>query len=188
MISQTEKKAIISLIHQEVVPAIGCTEPIAVALCVAKARETLGYQPERIDLRLSANILKNAMGVGIPGTGMIGLPIAVALGAIIGRSDYQLEVLRDSNREAVERAKRYIAEERIHIRLEEHDPDKLFIGCLCSANGHEAEAVIKGGHTRFVFLRRDAEVVLRRDDDAVADALHDTAEQHNKETRRKRAQ
>ena len=171
MISQTEKKAIISLIHQEVVPAIGCTEPIAVALCVAKARETLGYQPERIDLRLSANILKNAMGVGIPGTGMIGLPIAVALGAIIGRSDYQLEVLRDSNREAVERAKRYIAEERIHIRLEEHDPDKLFIGCLCSANGHEAEAVIKGGHTRFVFLRRDAEVVLRRDDDVVADEM-----------------
>ena len=65
------------------VPAIGCTEPIAVALCVARAAELLGSLPKHIDVRLSANILKNAMGVGIPGTGMIGLPIAIALGAAL---------------------------------------------------------------------------------------------------------
>ena len=82
MITETERKRIIDLIHQEVVPAIGCTEPIAVALCVAKATETLGTKPEKINVLLSANILKNAMGVGIPGTGMIGLPIAIALGAL----------------------------------------------------------------------------------------------------------
>ena len=86
MITETERKRIIDLIHQEVVPAIGCTEPIAVALCVAKATETLGTKPEKINVLLSANILKNAMGVGIPGTGMIGLPIAIALGALIGIS------------------------------------------------------------------------------------------------------
>ena len=96
MITETERKRIIDLIHQEVVPAIGCTEPIAVALCVAKATETLGTKPEKINVLLSANILKNAMGVGIPGTGMIGLPIAIALGALIGKSEYQLEVLKDS--------------------------------------------------------------------------------------------
>ena len=82
MITETERKRIIDLIHQEVVPAIGCTEPIAVALCVAKATETLGTKPEKRNVLLSANILKNAMGVGIPGTGMIGLPIAIALGAL----------------------------------------------------------------------------------------------------------
>ena len=86
MLSADEKQQIIELIHQQVVPAIGCTEPMAVALCVAKATELLGKVPERIELRLSANILKNAMGVGIPGTGMIGLPIAIALGALIGKS------------------------------------------------------------------------------------------------------
>ena len=86
MFTPAERKAIISLIKREVVPAIGCTEPMAVALCTARAREVLGILPEHIDVRLSANILKNAMGVGIPGTGMIGLPIAVALGAIIGLS------------------------------------------------------------------------------------------------------
>ena len=82
MITETERKRIIDLIHQEVVPAIGCTEPIAVELCLAKATDTLGSKPEKINVLLSANILKNAMGVGIPGTGMIGLPIAIALGAL----------------------------------------------------------------------------------------------------------
>ncbi len=72
MIAKPEREQIIALINREVVPAIGCTEPIAVALCVAKATETLGKRPERIKALLSANILKNAMGVGIRGTGMIG--------------------------------------------------------------------------------------------------------------------
>ena len=94
MFSPNERAKIIALINREVVPAIGCTEPIAVALCTARAAELLDGQPEKIEVRLSANILKNAMGVGIPGTGMIGLPIAVALGALVGRSEYQLEVLR----------------------------------------------------------------------------------------------
>ena len=90
-----ERQQIIALVKREVVPAIGCTEPMAVALCVARATETLGKRPEKITAQLSANILKNAMGVGIPGTGMIGLPIAIALGALIGKSAYQLEVLKD---------------------------------------------------------------------------------------------
>ena len=95
MLDKETRDRIIALIHKEVVPAIGCTEPMAVALATARAKEALGSLPESIDVLLSANILKNAMGVGIPGTGMIGLPIAVALGACIGRSEYQLEVLRD---------------------------------------------------------------------------------------------
>ena len=77
MLSLSERRRIIDLINREVVPAIGCTEPIAVALCTARAAETLGAGPERIAVRLSANILKNAMGVGIPGTGMIGLPLSL---------------------------------------------------------------------------------------------------------------
>ena len=102
MIDKQTRERIIALVHQEVVPAIGCTEPMAVALCTARATEMLGCRPEHITARLSANILKNAMGVGIPGTGMIGLPIAIALGALIGRSEYQLEVLKDLTPEALE--------------------------------------------------------------------------------------
>lgn len=160
MLSQPERNRIITLINREVIPAIGCTEPIAVALCVARAAELLGVQPERIAVSLSANILKNAMGVGIPGTGMIGLPIAIALGALVGRSEYQLEVLRDATPEAVERGRRYIDQKRITIGLKEGIAEKLYIEVAVEAAGHRAEAVIAGGHTTFVYLRCDEQTLL----------------------------
>ena len=160
MLTPAERKAIISLIKREVVPAIGCTEPMAVALCTARVRETLGTLPERIDVRLSANILKNAMGVGIPGTGMIGLPIAVALGAIVGRSEYGLEVLKDADTWAVEQGKRYIDEKRIAISLKPDIEEKLYIEVEAAADGHTAKAVIAGGHTSFVYLQRDGQVLM----------------------------
>lgn len=160
--TQEEREKIIDLVKLEVVPAIGCTEPIAVALCVAKAAETLGCRPEKITVILSANILKNAMGVGIPGTGMIGLPIAVALGALIGKSEYQLEVLKDSSSEAVEEGKRFIDEKRIHISLKEDITEKLYIEAICEAAGESARAVISGGHTSFIFISRGEEVLLNK--------------------------
>lgn len=162
MITETERKRIIDLIHQEVVPAIGCTEPIAVALCVAKATETLGTKPEKINVLLSANILKNAMGVGIPGTGMIGLPIAIALGALIGKSEYQLEVLKDSTLDVVEEGKRVIEEKRIHISLKENIEEKLYIEVCCEAGDDKAIAVIAGGHTTFIYIERNGEVLFQK--------------------------
>ena len=162
MITETERKRIIDLIHQEVVPAIGCTEPIAVALCVAKATETLGVKPEKINVLLSANILKNAMGVGIPGTGMIGLPIAIALGALIGKSEYQLEVLKDSTPDVVEEGKRFIEEKRIHISLKENIEEKLYIEVCCEAGEDKAIAVIAGGHTTFIYIERNGEVLFQK--------------------------
>lgn len=162
MITETERKRIIDLIHQEVVPAIGCTEPIAVALCVAKATETLETKPERINVLLSANILKNAMGVGIPGTGMIGLPIAIALGALIGKSEYQLEVLKDSTPDVVEEGKRFIEEKRIHISLKENIEEKLYIEVCCEAGDDKATAVIAGGHTTFIYIERNGEVQFQK--------------------------
>ena len=150
MIEKEIRERIIALVHKEVVPAIGCTEPMAVALCTAKATEQLGCRPERIEALLSANILKNAMGVGIPGTGMIGLPIAIALGALIGKSEYQLEVLKDLTPEALEEGKQYINEKRIDIRLKEGICDKLYIEVICSAGDKRSEAIIAGSHTHFV--------------------------------------
>lgn len=119
MLEKQIREQIISLINREVVPAVGCTEPMCVSLCVAKATETLGCRPEKITALLSANILKNAMGVGIPGTGMIGLPIAIALGALVGKSEYQLEVIKDLTRETLEEGKQYINEDHIDIKLKQ---------------------------------------------------------------------
>jgi L-cysteine desulfidase len=158
MITNEEKQEILNLLHKQVVPAIGCTEPMAVALCVAKAVEVLrnklgkerNYLPQKITLHLSANILKNAMGVGIPGTGgMIGLPIAIGLGAVGGKSCLELEVLRDCTEEDLVAAKQYIKEKRIEINLEENDPDKLFIHVCAESEGEKSEATIKGSHTHF---------------------------------------
>ena len=150
MVDKELRERIIALIHREVVPAIGCTEPMCVALCTAKATEKLGCRPDKIEAYLSANILKNAMGVGIPGTGMIGLPIAIALGAIIGKSEYRLEVLKDLTPETLEEGKTFIAEDRIAIRQKQNCCDKLYVEIICSAGDKSASAVIAGGHTRFV--------------------------------------
>jgi L-cysteine desulfidase len=159
MFSAAERQAIVDLIKREVVPAIGCTEPVAVALCVARATELLGEQPSKVKVQLSANILKNAMGVGIPGTGMIGLPIAIALGALVGRSEYGLEVLKDADAVAVERGKAYIDEQRISIDLKEGISEKLYIEVEATAGEHRTVAIISGGHTSFIYLERDGDVL-----------------------------
>jgi len=150
MIDQETRRRIIALVRREVVPAIGCTEPMCVALCTAKATEQLGCRPEHITELMGANILKNAMGVGIPGTGMIGLPIAIALGAIVGRSEYQLEVLRDLTPEALAEGKQFVAERRIDIRRKEGLCDKLYVEVIVEAAGRRETAVIAGSHTHFV--------------------------------------
>ena len=160
MIEKNVREQIIALMKREVVPAVGCTEPMAVALCVSRATEALGCRPEKITALLSANILKNAMGVGIPGTGMIGLPIAIALGAIIGKSEYQLEVIKDVCPEAIEQGKQYIDEGRIDIQLKQGECDKLYVEVLCEGGGHTATAIIQGSHTRFVRVTHDDEVLL----------------------------
>lgn len=118
MLQQSEREQIIALLHKEVKPAIGCTEPVAVALAVAKAAELLSSKPENIKVFLSANMLKNAMGVGIPGTGMVGLPIAIAMGAIIGKSEYGLEVLKDITPESIEAGKEMISKKSYYCSVE----------------------------------------------------------------------
>ncbi|MCR5710426.1 MAG: L-serine ammonia-lyase, iron-sulfur-dependent, subunit alpha [Bacteroidales bacterium] len=152
MIDKETRKRIIALVHKEVVPAIGCTEPMAVALCTARATERLGCRPEKIEALLSANILKNAMGVGIPGTGMTGLPIAIALGALIGKSAYQLEVLRDLTPEALEEGRDFIESDRIDIQLKKGITEKLYIEIIVTAGGRCATAVIAKGHTNFIWV------------------------------------
>ena len=154
------RERIISLVNKEVVPAIGCTEPMAVALCTAKAATTLGRRPERIEVFLSPNMLKNAMGVGIPGTGMIGLPIAVSLGALIGKPEYELEVLKDLTPATLEQGKRYINDADIDNKLKQGNVDKLYIEVVCRAGSDMATAIISGSHTHFVYVERNGEVVM----------------------------
>lgn len=160
MLEKNIREQIIDLIHRQVVPAVGCTEPMAVALCTARATELLGQKPERISAQLSANILKNAMGVGIPGTGMIGLPIAISLGALIGKSSYQLEVIKDLIPESLEEGKKYVSENHIDIKLKEGISEKLYIEITCEAGEKRATAIISHTHTNFIYEEQNGKVLM----------------------------
>ena len=175
MLSDLEKQQITRLVRHWVVPAIGCTEPICVALAVSRATQELGTTPAHIEAHLSANILKNAMGVGIPGTGMVGLPIAIALGALIGRADKKLECLADVNNEAVEQAKRYLeADNRIHIDLKEDAPSKLYVEVeVFDEEGNSACVAIAGEHTHYIYIARNGQTSL--DERTTGEAKSDNA-------------
>lgn len=155
-----ERNQILNLLRTEVVPAVGCTEPAAVALAAARAARLTGCAASQVDditCRLSANIIKNAMGVGIPGTGMTGLPIAVALGVAAGRPEQGLEVLSGLGDTAMDHARRIMERGIINICQAEDADDILYIDVTVSGAGHTARAVISGGHTRFTGVWLDGQ-------------------------------
>ena len=141
---------LLHLLRSEVIPAIGCTEPIAVALCTARAKELLGAEPNTITVYLSKNVYKNALAVGIPNTGMTGLPIAIALGATVGKSEYMLEVLRDATPEAVAYAKEYMLRVPATIKVDYDAPSLLYIHVEVANGDRTAQATIIDEHTNFV--------------------------------------
>lgn len=141
---------LLHLLRCEVIPAIGCTEPIAVALCVARAKEQLGCEPNEIDIYLSKNVYKNALAVGIPNTGMTGLPIAIALGATIGKSEYMLEVLKDATPETVAYAKEYMLRTPIRIHIKYDATSILYIHAIVRTDNNTSQATIIDEHTNFI--------------------------------------
>ena len=166
---------IIELIHKEVKPALGCTEPIAVALATAKATEILGVHCEKcvsecphwryntsfsLDIEVSGNILKNGMGVGIPGTGMMGLPIAAALGAVCGDSSLGLEVLNGVDDDAVTCAKALVADNKVSVRMAEGSP-LLYVRATVSLGDVSASATIEGDHDHIVETSFDGTLLFR---------------------------
>ena len=150
----------IALLKREVVPAQGCTEPIAVAFAASLAAEQLPAAPLTIELSLSANIIKNALGVGIPGTGMVGIEIAAALGAVVRNSASRLEVLKGFSSEQLERAKALVAQGAVVVS-QNPTSEQLYIDArLVTADGHVARVVVCRDHTNVVRVEKDGEVVL----------------------------
>lgn len=167
----TREAEIIGLIKKEVKPALGCTEPIAVALAVAKAveivEEKCGICSDEwrmqadfsLNVEVSGNILKNGMGVGIPGTGMIGLHIATALGAVCGRSKYGLEVLHDLNEDSITRAKQLVEDKKVTIGVAQTD-HKLYVkATVHTPDCHSASAVIEDDHDNIVETWFDSDML-----------------------------
>lgn len=161
---QVTDEQIIEILRQEAVPALGCTEPVACALACARCREELNGIPDRIEVRVSGNIYKNGMGVGIPGSGMTGLPIAAALGAVCGKSSYGLEVLKDvSKGNHLETARRLVDEGAVEVKMKEDAVDKLYAEAICRKGKDCVKTVIVHAHTNIVWVEKNGEVVLRKD-------------------------
>ncbi len=154
------KEVFLQKLQNEFIPALGCTEPVAVAYAAAKAVETLASKlPERIEIYVSGNILKNGMGVGIPGSGMVGLTIAGALGALGGNSKAGLEVLNHISNEVMEQAKDFVAQKKISVDLKTNVP-KLYIECICYHGEHSGRVVIQDRHTNIVLVERNGAVLF----------------------------
>ena len=143
--TSSRQDQLIALIQDQIRPAVGCTEPGAAAYAAAVAAQTLGETPERLTVSVSRNILKNAMGVGIPGTDMVGLPIAVALGALCGDAGAGLAVLHNITDEDVAQAQ------------------KLYIDVLAEAGEHSARTVIAGTHTNIIRIEKDGQCISTGD-------------------------
>lgn len=161
------EQSIIDTLHAEVIPAMGCTEPVAVALAVSKARELSNLnttdldQVESIEVSVSPNIFKNGLSVGIPGTKEVGLVMAIALGYTACYSRDGLEVFESVHEKELERAEKLIAQKKIVLKMEDTS-DKIFIHAKLSKVDGFSRTIIKDRHDQFIFLETENGVVLEQ--------------------------
>lgn len=152
----------IKAVRKEVVPALGCTEPVSLALAAAIAADRLGRRPERIAALVSPNLMKNGMGVTVPGTGMVGMPIAAAVGALAGDPDGGLQVLHRLTDRDVADARRMLDEGRVTVGVAPVD-NVLYAEAQVEADGHRVRVAIADAHTRVVLIEQDGTTVFRLD-------------------------
>jgi len=154
----------IRVVQEEVKPALGCTEPVSLALACAIAAEHLSGDVTQIEAWVSPNLMKNGLGVTVPGTGMVGLPIAAALGAIGGNAQAGLEVLKDASADALVRAKALLNAGQVQVKLQEPCEEILYSRACVYAGDASAMVTIAGGHTRVVEVVCQGETRFRLDD------------------------
>ncbi|MCW9718487.1 MULTISPECIES: L-cysteine desulfidase family protein [unclassified Avibacterium] len=155
--------ALINIVKQDVVPALGCTEPISLALASATAASHLGQFPDKIVAKVSPNLMKNGLGVAVPGTGMVGLPIAAAVGAIGGDAKAGLEVLNKITPEQVEQAKQLLAQHKVSVCIQQTD-QILYAESTLYAGDDWVRVVIQGQHTNIILIEKKGEVIYQVED------------------------
>ena len=159
----------IAIIKKEVQPALGCTEPTSIAYAAAHAARLLAKKPEKITVAVSDNLYKNAMGVFVPGTGQVGLPIAAAVGALGGDPDAGLEVLAPITTAHVKEAMDMIEEGRVMIEKAD-SPDAVFCSATVYAGDQSAQVTVQGEHTGIVEKRKNGEVVFKKESSISTDS------------------
>ena len=163
MINEEREKKYLSLLHQEIAMALGCTEPAAAALAGAYAADILKETVETATIKVSQYILKNGMNVGIPGTEMSGLLIASALGIVSAQPEKELMVLSKISKEDKNIAYKMVEKKAIRIELADTN-EKIYIEARVRSKKHTACAIIAGSHKNLCFLQRDDVVLYQKND------------------------
>ena len=154
-------RAYLQILKEELVPALGCTEPIAIAYCAALAREACGSMPEHLDIYCSGNIIKNVKSVTVPNSGGLhGIEAAAVLGAVGGRADKKLEVLEEITPEQREQAQQLLQRHICTCYLEE-GVENLYIRIEAKGQKHRATVVISQKHTHIERIERDGEILFQ---------------------------
>lgn len=161
------KNLIVQTLKKEVVPAMGCTEPVAVALACAKAKELIdSNEIKRIEILVSPNIYKNGLGVGIPNTEEIGLHIAAALGIICGKSEKELQVLEDVGEREILLAKELLNSGKLSLGIKDTD-EKVYVEVSFFTDKGDTKTIIKRKHNQFTYIERNGEVLVDLKEDSV---------------------
>lgn len=153
------EKILLDILKDQIKPALGCTEPGAVAYGVSRAKEILNEELECLRITVDKNIFKNGMGVYIPGTKEKGLTFASALAIIIGESKFGLECLKEVNEESIVKAKEIISNNIIDIRVKD-DEKEIYIDVEASSKGNTSRVIIKENHTNIVYESLNEEILL----------------------------
>ena len=153
----------LKILHEELIPAMGCTEPIAMAYAAAKAREVLGALPDKIDIVISGNIIKNVKSVIVPNTGGLkGITAAIAAGAVAGNADRQLEVLADVKEDEIPRIAQFM--ESCAMAVMKSESDKLLDIDLHMYRGRDNVRLrITDFHTNIVLIEKNGQVLLKKE-------------------------
>ena len=162
MISHEEYENYVSILHGELVPAMGCTEPIAIAYASAKAREVLGEDVRHIHVSCSGNIVKNVKGVIVPNSGgQKGIEAAAILGAVGGDASRELEVISSTTEAARALTRKLVRENLCDVSLAEDVPN-LYIEVTAEGESHTSTVKIENSHTNITLIKRDGQTILER--------------------------
>jgi len=158
----TNNKLLVEILNNQVKPALGCTEPGAVAYAVARAKELLGGKVKELKISVDKNILKNGMNVGIPGTRERGIIFAAALSLVVGKSEYALEVIKDVTDESIKTALEIVNSKMVKLELNEK-AEGLYICVDAAGEKDKSRVIIKNAHTNIVFESKNDEIYMDND-------------------------
>lgn len=153
----------VNILKEELVPAMGCTEPISIAYAAANARKALGFIPEHIEIEASPNIIKNVKSVIVPNTGHLrGIDAAAIAGIIAGQADNELEVLSGVTEEQIKTISEYLDKSICTVKPSENGYI-FYVSVLLSGGGHTSFVEIAGNHTNIITVKKDDEILFAKD-------------------------